>query len=104
MMSAVISSIQNSEAIIAVVDSSRDPKEALAMFQPGNNWTGPPMAVLLNKGDLLSEDELAELSDWCVFALRLFSIGAGDEQAAWDSRVLTDEEAERRPHGSVGFA
>jgi hypothetical protein len=38
MMSAVISSIQNSEAIIAVVDSSYDPQDALAMFQV---WTSP---------------------------------------------------------------
>jgi len=77
MMSAVISSIQNSEAIIAVVDSSRDPKEALAMFQPGNNWTGPPMAVLLNKGDLLSEDELAELSDWYKTACKAEAVFVG---------------------------
>jgi hypothetical protein len=33
--SAVVNSIQNSEAIIAVVDASDQPKEALAMFQPG---------------------------------------------------------------------
>lgn len=32
---AVVNSIQNSEAIIAVVDASDQPKEALAMFQPG---------------------------------------------------------------------
>lgn len=30
-----INSIQNSEAIIAVVDAADAPREALAMFQPG---------------------------------------------------------------------
>jgi GTP-binding protein Era len=64
MMSAVISSIQNSEAIVAVVDSDNEPREALAMFQPGDNWTGPPMAVLLNKADLLNAEELEELVEW----------------------------------------
>eukprot|EP00798_Chlamydomonas_sp_ICE-L_P008037 gene8037-1271_t len=39
MMSAVVSSIQAAEAIIAVVDAADQPEEALAMFQPGDNWT-----------------------------------------------------------------
>ena len=40
------------------------PQEALAMFQPGPDWSGPPMAVLLNKADLLGEEQLAELAQW----------------------------------------
>eukprot|EP00198_Chlamydomonas_reinhardtii_P011161 XP_001700498.1 ERA-like protein, small ras-type GTPase [Chlamydomonas reinhardtii] len=58
MMAAVVHSIKESEAIIAVVDSADKPKEALAMFQPGEGWNGPPMAVLLNKADLLSEEQV----------------------------------------------
>ncbi len=45
------------------------------MFQPGENWTGPPMAVLLNKADLLTPERLAELEDWYKSACR------------WDRRV-----------------
>uniref|UniRef100_A0A7S3QV87 Era-type G domain-containing protein n=1 Tax=Dunaliella tertiolecta TaxID=3047 RepID=A0A7S3QV87_DUNTE len=64
MMSAVVDSIQSSEAIIAVVDAIDRPKEALAMFQPGPDWSGPPMAVLLNKADLISEEAVDELASW----------------------------------------
>lgn len=66
MMAAVVHSIKDSEAIIAVVDSADKPKEALAMFQPGENWSGPPMAVLLNKADLLPEEQVLELKDWYI--------------------------------------
>lgn len=34
------------------------------MFQPGPDWSGPPMAVLLNKTDLLGEEQIQELQDW----------------------------------------
>mmetsp|Transcript_15528 Transcript_15528/g.26866 ORF Transcript_15528/g.26866 Transcript_15528/m.26866 type:complete len:312 (-) Transcript_15528:207-1142(-) len=64
MMAAVVGSIQDSEAIIAVVDCADKPQEALAMFQPGTDWTGPPMAVLLNKSDLLPPDQLEQLCQW----------------------------------------
>ncbi len=29
-----------------------------------SNWTGPPMAVLLNKSDLVTEQAQQELVDW----------------------------------------
>jgi hypothetical protein len=34
------------------------------MFQPGPDWSGPPMAVLLNKTDLLTEEQIQELQEW----------------------------------------
>lgn len=41
----------------------------------GSDWTGPPMAVLLNKSDLLPFEELQELEAWykteCKAAVRL---------------------------------
>lgn len=55
---------QNSEAIIAVVDCMDDPRGALEMFQPGDNWQGPPMAVLLNKTDLVGPIQLANIKAW----------------------------------------
>ncbi len=41
-----------------------EPQEALGMFQPGPDWNGPAMAVLLNKADLVSADELTALESW----------------------------------------
>ncbi|GFH17703.1 era-type G domain-containing protein, partial [Haematococcus lacustris] len=64
MMSAVVSSIQASEAIIAVVDAADKPYDALAMFQPGSDWSGPPMAVLLNKADVMEPPDLEEVAKW----------------------------------------
>jgi len=77
MMAAVVTSIQNAEAIIAVVDSKDQPKEALAMFQPGDNWTGPPMAVLLNKADLMSQEELSEVETWYKEACKAEAVYVG---------------------------
>ena len=34
------------------------------MFQPGPDWNGPPMAVLLNKADLVPPSRLEELAAW----------------------------------------
>lgn len=34
------------------------------MFQPGPDWSGPPMGVLLNKADLVAPEALKELEAW----------------------------------------
>lgn len=41
-----------------------DPQDALGMFQPGPDWSGPPMGVLLNKADLVAPEALKELEAW----------------------------------------
>ncbi len=80
MMAAVVSSIKAAEAIIAVVDSADSPEDALAMFQPGDNWTGPPMAVLLNKSDLMSPEQVgAPLGRGCTQVC----VGAAVGVAVW---------------------
>ncbi len=48
------------------------------MFQPGSDWNGPPMAVLLNKADLLQPVELEELSSWYKTNCRAQEVFAGD--------------------------
>ncbi|MEW5298993.1 MAG: hypothetical protein WDW38_004909 [Sanguina aurantia] len=91
MMAAVVSSIQNSEAIIAVVDCMDDPRGALEMFQPGDNWQGPPMAVLLNKTDLVGPIQLANIKAWYTSTCRAEAVFDGsalektgvDELKAW---------------------
>jgi hypothetical protein len=45
------------------------------MFQPGPDWSGPPMAVLLNKTDLLSEEQIQELTDWYTQNCRAEQVG-----------------------------
>ncbi|KAI7844987.1 hypothetical protein COHA_001353 [Chlorella ohadii] len=64
MMAAVQQAVKDAECLLAIVDASYKPEEALAMIQPGDDWSGPPMAVLLNKTDLLPEEQLEELKEW----------------------------------------
>jgi GTP-binding protein Era len=69
------------------------PQDALAMFQPGADWNGPPMAVLLNKADQLEEQQLQELTDWYKQNCRAEQVGkvalvklrltAAQHQAGW---------------------
>ncbi|GBF97241.1 GTPase Era [Raphidocelis subcapitata] len=77
MMAAVVSSIKAAEAIVAVVDADDDPREALSMFQPGPDWSGPPMAVMLNKADLVPPETLAELEEWYRTNCRAEAVFAG---------------------------
>ena len=64
MMVAVDQAVKDSDALLAIVDASRRPETALEMLQPGPEWTGPPMAVILNKCDLLPEGEVKRLEEW----------------------------------------
>jgi len=64
MMGAVASSVREADALLAIIDASKRPRQALEMIQPGNEWAGPPMAVLLNKADLLESGALKELTTW----------------------------------------
>lgn len=38
--------MKDSDCLLAIVDASHKPEEALAMIQPGDDWRGPPMAVV----------------------------------------------------------
>ncbi len=38
--------MKDAECLLAIVDASYKAEEALAMIQPGDNWSGPPMAVV----------------------------------------------------------
>jgi len=61
--------------------SDDDPQEALAMFQPGPDWSGPPMAVLLNKTDLLSEEQVQQLKEWYLGNCRAEKVLAASGKA-----------------------
>jgi hypothetical protein len=57
------------------LDAADAPQDALAMFQPGPDWSGPPMAVLLNKADQLEEQQLQELTAWYKQNCRAEQVG-----------------------------
>ncbi|GFR51998.1 hypothetical protein Agub_g14533, partial [Astrephomene gubernaculifera] len=99
MMAAVVHSIREAEAIIAVVDVADQPKEALQMFQPGENWTGPPMAVLLNKADLLSESEVEELRAWYKENCRVEEVFVGSAERREGLEELRGWAVSRLPEG-----
>ena len=64
MMAAVNKAIQDADALIAIVDVTDRPQEALEMIQPGSDWNGPPMLVLLNKMDSIGTEEGGEIVEW----------------------------------------
>lgn len=42
--------VKDAECLLAIVDASYKAEEALAMIQPGDDWSGPPMAVVRAHG------------------------------------------------------
>lgn len=64
MMSAVAQAIKDADVIISIVDVTDRPEQALEMIQPGENWEGPPMAVLLNKIDAIDEEKYRSVFQW----------------------------------------
>lgn len=64
MMVAVDQAVKDSDALLAIVDASHRPETSLEMLQPGPEWTGPPMAVILNKCDMLPPGEVERLEEW----------------------------------------
>jgi GTP-binding protein Era len=93
MMRAVVSSIQAAEAIIAVVDAADDPQDALGMFQPGPDWNGPPMAVLLNKADLVGQEQLAALEGWYRENCRAQAVFVGSAKAGGGEAAVGEVKA-----------
>ena len=64
MMTAVQQAIKDADILLAIVDVTDRPEEALDMLQPGEDWRGPPMAILLNKVDLLDDEDESALIAW----------------------------------------
>ena len=64
-MGAVDQAVKDSDALLAIVDASKkNPEADLEMLQPGSEWKGPPMAILLNKMDLLEAEQGDALATW----------------------------------------
>lgn len=63
-MTAVQQAIKDADILLAIVDVTDRPEEALDMLQPGEDWRGPPMAILLNKVDMLDDEDESALIAW----------------------------------------
>ncbi|KAK9836865.1 hypothetical protein WJX74_009853 [Apatococcus lobatus] len=61
MMGNVQQAMKDSEAMLAVIDAAHKPLKDLAALQPGPDWSGPPLAMVLNKVDLLTPQQQADL-------------------------------------------
>lgn len=62
MMGAVDAAVKDADALLAIIDASRRPEGALNMLRPGADWKGPPMAVILNKIDLMEPEKVEALA------------------------------------------
>ncbi|KAF6263061.1 prokaryotic type K homology domain-containing protein [Scenedesmus sp. NREL 46B-D3] len=70
-----------------IMQATDAPQDALAMFQPGPDWNGPPMAVLLNKADQLDELQLRELTNWYKQNCRAEQVFVGSALSGEDDGV-----------------
>ena len=99
MMAAVAQAVRDADVLLAIVDADDRPREALGMLQPGGDWAGPPMAVVLNKADLLGGEELDALREWydanCRAAAVIPVSALGGQGVANVGRWVTD----RLPEG-----
>lgn len=60
MMEAVRQAVETADGVLLVVDSAAEPETVLPMIQ-GAPPNGPPIAVALNKTDLLQAEEVSGL-------------------------------------------
>ena len=63
MIQAVKNAIQDADAVLAIIDASDRPEDALAMLAPGDTWTGPPLCMVINKADIVPAEEIARIVD-----------------------------------------
>eukprot|EP00803_Ostreobium_quekettii_P007440 evm.model.scf_2245.5 EVM.evm.TU.scf_2245.5 scf_2245:24341-26459(-) len=66
MMASMRQALDEADAVLALVDCSMRPKDDLDMIQPPPQRDRPPMAVVLNKMDLLSPHQADSLKQWYV--------------------------------------
>lgn len=70
MMESVKVAVSDADALLAIVDATKNPVNELAMIKPGKEWSGPPLAILLNKIDALDGtasgggEKVEELVQW----------------------------------------
>lgn len=65
MMEAVRTSVEAADAVLVIIDASHRPEDDMVLAQPGPGYKGPPMAVVLNKVDLLEPADRDHLIALC---------------------------------------
>eukprot|EP00884_Botryococcus_braunii_P000851 jgi/Botrbrau1/10767/Bobra.180_2s0031.2 len=63
MMRSVKRATRDADVILALVDASNSPEEALEYMEPGKLWSNQPWALVLNKVDKVSESEVERLKE-----------------------------------------
>lgn len=66
MMSFIRRSVSESDVVLIIVDLSDSPQDDLEMIQLPAEWSGPPVGVVLNKVDLISEEDVQIVRDWYI--------------------------------------
>ncbi|CAG9462699.1 unnamed protein product [Pedinophyceae sp. YPF-701] len=63
MMSAMQQAVRDADALVAIIDASKTPKEDFFILEPGVAM-GLPVCVVLNKMDQVPPQEVAPMVDW----------------------------------------
>ena len=84
MMAAVRRAMKDADAIVMLVDASRGADEALRLMAPPEGARRPPLALLLNKCDLLSPEERRRAEEWA----RDVTGGGGEGEGPADAVFL----------------
>ena len=100
MMGAVRRAMKDADVIVMLVDASRGADEALRLMAPPEGARRPPLALLLNKSDLLSLDERRRAEEWAQdvagreggAADAVFLISAKDGEGVAEARQWVSEQ------------
>lgn len=64
MMKAVTTAVEDADILLMVVDANYEPYETIKLLRPPENHKHIPIAVVINKVDLVDEESVAELQEW----------------------------------------
>jgi GTP-binding protein Era len=64
MMKAVTAAVSDADILLMIVDANYEPYETLKLLKPPEDQSHIPIAVVINKVDLVDEDTVAELQNW----------------------------------------
>jgi len=64
MMKAVTTAVEDADVILMVVDVNYEPYETIKLLRPPENHKNVPIAVVINKVDLVDEDLVGDVKAW----------------------------------------
>eukprot|EP01024_Parvocaulis_polyphysoides_P049291 TRINITY_DN47626_c0_g1_i1.p1 TRINITY_DN47626_c0_g1~~TRINITY_DN47626_c0_g1_i1.p1 ORF type:complete len:236 (+),score=34.56 TRINITY_DN47626_c0_g1_i1:45-710(+) len=99
MMAYVQRSMKQADALLALIDATKNPEDALRMIQLPEGWSGPPMAVALNKVDLLNNKQQKQLKDWFLSNCRCDDVFLISALKGTNLKEVTDWAVSKMPQG-----